>query len=81
LVRLDGTFVRRTQLCESDTFMLCLLTHAYYDRVPETKTFQERFWPHHKQRIREEVAATTGDPLDVARAACGLPFYFHGGLF
>ena len=81
LRRLDGTLVRRIPLLDTDDFMYCLLTRSYYDRTPGTATFVERFWPHHRQRVREKVAAITGDPLDVYRAAAGLPFYFNGGLF
>lgn len=81
LRRRDGTLVRRIPLLDTDDFMYCLLTRSYYDRTPGTCTFVERFWPHHNQRIREKVAATSADPLDKYRAAAGLPFYVDGGLF
>ena len=49
-------------------------------RTPCTRTFVERFWPHHRQRIKEKVAASLADPLDVARAASGLPIWINGGV-
>lgn len=76
----DGTYVRRVPLCDNDEFVFCLLTDSYYDRERGC-TYVERFWPHHHQRIKEKVASTSGDPLDVARAAAGLPVWWHGGLF
>lgn len=81
LRRRDGTLVRRLPLSDSDEFMFCLLTCRYYDRVGRSRTFVERFWPHHRQRVKEKVAASSLDPLDVARAASGLPVWIDGGLF
>ena len=81
LRRRDGTYVRRVPLCDDDHFMFCLLTDAYYDRIPGTRTFVERFWPHHWQRVKEENAARSTDPIDVARAAAGLPIWINGGLY
>ena len=71
LRRRDGSYVRRVPLTDHDDFMFCLLTGAYYDRTPGTRTFVERFWPHHNVRIRELNAATSADPLDVYRAEAG----------
>jgi hypothetical protein len=81
LRRRDGSCVRRLPMLDTDDFVFCLLTGCYYDRVPGTCTYVERFWPHHHQFIKEKVASTSGDPLDVFRAAAGLPVWINGGLF
>lgn len=78
LRRRDGSYVRRLPLCDNDDFMYCLLTSRYYDRQRGC-TYVERFWPHHKQHIKELRASESDDPLDVARAASGLPIFVCGG--
>lgn len=72
LRRRDGTCVRRVPLLDTDDFMFCLLTYAYYDRE-EGCTYVERNWDWHAMRVLEKNAATSPDVLDVPRAACGLP--------
>jgi hypothetical protein len=78
LRRRDGTCVRRVPLCSNDDFVFCLVTGKYYDRATGC-TYVERFYPHHWQRVKEQRAFESRDPLDVNRADSGLPIFIAGG--
>ena len=68
----DGTFVRYTVATSIDTFLFCLRTGRYYDRREGTR-FLERDWREHDILLDRMAAERSADPLDMARAAAGLP--------
>jgi len=74
----DGTLVRKIRLPENEEFLFCLLTRRYYDRRSRG-VFVERNWDHHQTRMSEKIAAKSTDPLDVPRAASGLPLNERAG--
>ena len=68
----DGTFVRYTVATSIDAFLFCLRTGRYYDRREGTR-FLERDWREHDILLDRMAAERSADPLDMARAAAGLP--------
>ncbi len=79
---IDGSAVARLPRLAPEPFLYYMGTDRYYDRVDEGLTFSdppmgivyvERDPRAHDQIVATLQAASSPDPLDKARAECGLP--------